>query len=41
MNFYLAEEICAEPELDDCRLTARLSVERQLHTGVSYVDQGH
>ncbi|WP_449575969.1 hypothetical protein [Lelliottia nimipressuralis] len=38
MNFYLAEEVCAEPDLDDCRLTARFSAERQLHTGVSYVD---
>ncbi|MDK9356745.1 hypothetical protein [Lelliottia wanjuensis] len=40
MNFYLAEEICAEPDLDDCRLTARFSVERELHTGVSYVNHG-
>lgn len=38
MNFYLAEEICAEPNLDDCRLTARFSIERELHTGVSYVN---
>lgn len=39
MNFYLAEEICSEPALDDCRLTARFSTERKLHTGVSYVHQ--
>lgn len=39
MNFYLAEEICAEPNLDDCRLTARFSVKRELHAGVSYVNR--
>lgn len=41
MNFYLAEQICEEPNLDDCRLTARFSVERELHTGVSYVNRGY
>ncbi|NMP26839.1 hypothetical protein GW590_08180 [Rahnella sp. SAP-1] len=37
MNFALADKVCEEDKLDKCRLLARFSSPRQLHTGVSYV----
>jgi len=36
MNFELADRVCAESKLDDCKLLARFTSPRQLHTGVSY-----
>ncbi|WP_439291723.1 MULTISPECIES: hypothetical protein [Rahnella] len=38
MNFALADKVCEEEKLDDCKLLARFSSPRQLHTGVSYGD---
>lgn len=40
MNFSLAEAICMEERLDNCKLTARFSPVRILHTGVSYDYKG-
>lgn len=36
LNWELAEEICRLEALDNCRLVARFSPSRQLHTGISY-----
>ncbi|WP_065366375.1 hypothetical protein [Klebsiella michiganensis] len=37
MNYSLAEAVCMEPLLDNCKLIGRFSPIRELHTGVSYV----
>ncbi|WP_368300942.1 hypothetical protein [Kluyvera sichuanensis] len=36
LNWELAEAICSQDALDDCKIVARFSPPRQLHVGVSY-----